>query len=565
MLSWRSFLSHLAITCSIVGAQIEVGGPRRHAVLVGIEGYANRNLWEDHPLAHTVEDAEAMGAVLRRAGYEVVVLSDLSGKDDPRLRPTKDNIERELFGEPPEKPVQSDLVSEVHGGVFRRCAPGDTVLVALAGHGLRFDDEEPDWWKDGFYGNTYFCPVEGIPFEEQRNTLLSMRSVYEAMDRSPASLRLLLVDASRRPGKRGIDAERMVELAPGTAVIYSCSFGQWSHEHDAIEHGVFFDSLIDGLAGQAAGEDGTVTVSGLFSFARERTMQRVDLLFHQEFRQHPELLSRVGETEVLLRPQDRIPQAPFPVTYEGEGAARVLVNSIGMRFRTIPAGTFSMGSESGNDGESPVHEVTITRPYDLAVHEVTVGQFRQFVAETRYKPGSEADGGGGRSVVLGVKTHRDPTLSWRSPGIPQTDEHPVTQVDWQDAVAFCSWLSRREGAIYRLPTEAEWEFAWTCRGRERMTDGNGVGSEDGHEFTSPVGTYSSNAFGLHDLSGNVWEWCQDWHANYPAKPLIDPHGPEFGHEKVTRGGSWSRHGFRSPTSPAHFDNEIGMRVVREIH
>ena len=152
------------------------------------------------------------------------------------------------------------------------------------------------------------------------------------------------------------------------------------------------------------------------------------------------------------------------------------------------------------------------------------------------------------------------------PGFEQTDQHPVVNVSWNDAVAFAEWLSRKEGKTYRLPTEAEWEYA--CRagtttryfcgddaeglaevGKRRGWDGPGkvsrldvtIAARDGFVYTAPVGRYRPNAWGLHDMHGNVWEWCWDWYGAdyYKALTRGRPAGPLEAADRVIRGGSWS--------------------------
>ena len=286
-----------------------------------------------------------------------------------------------------------------------------------------------------------------------------------------------------------------------------------------------------------------------------------------------------------------------------------LTNSIGMKFRLISAGEFMMGSrksaktiaelfdskESNFSDEHPRHRVSITRDFYLGKHEVTVGQFRQFVSDTGYKTEAEKSDQGGRGFNQETEEFEDgKQYSWRDPGFPQTDRHPVANVTWNDAVAFCEWLSKKEGEKYRLPTEAEWEYS--CRGGtstlyhhgddpEGLADvGNvhdgtatdrfgwkgGIKSKDGHVFLSEVGTFKNNAFGLYDMHGNVWEWCSDWYADdyYESSPRRDPQGPDNGSSRVLRGGSWvnssqsCRSALRFRFSPDFRSPNLGFRVLR---
>jgi formylglycine-generating enzyme required for sulfatase activity len=251
-----------------------------------------------------------------------------------------------------------------------------------------------------------------------------------------------------------------------------------------------------------------------------------------------------------------------------------VTNSIGMQLAMIPPGEFLMGSpESEPEAyrfEKPQHRVTITEPFYLGVHEVTIGQFRRFVNATGYRTQAERDGRGGSGwdESTGELVGPDPRYCWRTTGFTQTDEHPVVNVSWNDAVAFGAWLAKTENKRYRLPTEAEWEYA--CRAgtttryfcgndpeqlvqvgnvpdgciRRKLTNGYPrmyLVSYDGYVYTAPVGSFQPNEFGLHDMHGNVFEWCQDWfgtHYKQSDLPAEDPMGPQAGTARVTRGGAW---------------------------
>ena len=307
-------------------------------------------------------------------------------------------------------------------------------------------------------------------------------------------------------------------------------------------------------------------------------------------------------------------------------AADTAENSIGMQMVRIPAGTFRMGSDATVDqlaadfpgydrsrlqkldDEAPVHEVRITSPFYLGKFEVTVGQFRRFLAESGHVPESIADGTGayGYNPDYDPATSprgdafdgRSPRYSWSNPGFPQGDNHPVVNVTWGDAQALAAWLSRKEGKTYRLPTEAEWEYACRAGTRTHYHAGNtpddllrvgntfdidaaenwpkwqnyALRGSDGFAFTAPVGSFAANAWGLHDMHGNAWEWVSDWHDDhyYSRSPVDNPQGPETGDVKVRRGGSWhtwslyARASFRNWNSVQTRYTLLGMRLLREI-
>ena len=216
----------------------------------------------------------------------------------------------------------------------------------------------------------------------------------------------------------------------------------------------------------------------------------------------------------------------------------------------------------------------------MSCHEVTRGQFREFVEETGYRTDAERDGMGGMDFVDG-KWVQDPRFVWNANlGFPQSDDHPVVKVTWNDAVAFCQWLSTKDGARTHLPAEAQWEYA--CRaGTESLyhcgdsdpTLGEYAWScSNAYTRTHPVGLLKPNAWRIHDLYGNVWELCADWwEADYYAEsPMDDPAGPKTGLKRVTRGGSWvnfppvcgsTGRTHRSPHSRAP---DFGFRVVTVV-
>jgi len=288
----------------------------------------------------------------------------------------------------------------------------------------------------------------------------------------------------------------------------------------------------------------------------------------------------------------------------------------GLKLVYIPSGEFLMGGgESAEElvaafpeyrrkaeffsDEYPRHRVRITRGFWIGVYEVTVEQFRRFVEETGYLTEAERDGTGGWGCSLeqGRCFGRSTEYSWRDPGYPQSDLHPVVNVTWNDAVAFCDWLSAREGARYRLPTEAEWEYVARAGSETRYAFGDDpsalpgdarvlstkgretfphvqeldIDSASGEYFPVEVGRFEANAFGAHDMHGNVWEWCGDWYAPdyYAHSPSLDPSGPASGTRRVRRGGAWNsfplwvRPSFRNWNTPVSRCVNLGFRVLRE--
>lgn len=276
----------------------------------------------------------------------------------------------------------------------------------------------------------------------------------------------------------------------------------------------------------------------------------------------------------------------------GQAGPPQLRNTLDMQLVLIPPGRFIMGSPSGEpwrNGDEWPHRVEIIRPYYLSMHEVTVGQFRQFVEAECYQ--TECERNSQESTLLSafangvIETRR---YSWRNPGFSQGEDHPVVGLAWDDAAAFCQWLSGCEGCRYRLPTEAEWEYA--CRAGSSgafSLDREGLwldanvsetpdsdewthpGDIDGFRFTAPVGSFPANAFGLHDMHGNAAEWCSDWYGAdyYRQSERADPQGPQTGTSHVVRGGAFIFSGSRARSANREevFGPHIsvGFRVLRE--
>jgi formylglycine-generating enzyme required for sulfatase activity len=301
-----------------------------------------------------------------------------------------------------------------------------------------------------------------------------------------------------------------------------------------------------------------------------------------------------GEKRVLtarLEPNPSRETQPEERLQPSVSALEPVTNSLGMKLVPIPAGEFTMGTTpeamseirglmrreflayfDGQVRAAPQHRVTLTRPWLMGTTEVTVGQFRQFVEATGYVTEAERFGSGNSSKKAldadEKNADRKKRMTWRTPGTPVTDDSPVTQVTWNDAVAFCNWLSGKEsrspcyrqdaggswselagGDGYRLPTEAEWEYACRAGSTDEPSARDGLAwlkerawfNMNQRGGPQPVAGKLPNAFGLFDMRGNVLEWCQDRFgpSYYLASPPSDPPGPAAGGERVQRGGAWA--------------------------
>jgi len=319
-------------------------------------------------------------------------------------------------------------------------------------------------------------------------------------------------------------------------------------------------------------------------------------------------------------------------------------NSLGMKMVRLTGGQFEMGMldehrlklehkasayqrEIHDYVEKPAFPVRLSSDYSIGETEVTISQFRAFIEATGYQTDAEK---AGQAWVFQPKAEAPldrfslvKGASWKNPGFDQDDSHPVTCISWHDALAFCRWLSKKEGVTYRLPTEAEWEYA--CRAGTRSSYFSGenpdsvyaagnvadaslyalhpedvlrqrvVGLDakdgDGFPFTAPAKSFQANAWGLYDTHGNVWEWCHDKYSDRyyhdmidearkkgsrsKPEPVVDPQGPEdtpkheHGDWRSLRGGSWyvaplqCRSSVRAFAEARDAFSYIGFRVVRE--
>jgi len=241
----------------------------------------------------------------------------------------------------------------------------------------------------------------------------------------------------------------------------------------------------------------------------------------------------------------------------------------------IPAGHFQMGDLQGKGfrNEQPVHEVSVAQ-FAIGRSELTVGEFRQFVNTTGYKTDAEKAGDCWRYTQEPKKNQQ---ASWHQPNFFQTDRHPVVCVSWNDVIAYTQWLSQQTGQQYRLPTEAEWEYAARAGLNTNYWWGNEVGSnqancrndecDDHFEYTAPVNSFRANPFALYDTAGNVWEWtCSAYESTYQG---AEQHCNNNGNLFALRGGSWDINvrGVRSAsrnwdkTTDRYID--VGVRLARQ--
>ncbi|WP_448097288.1 SUMF1/EgtB/PvdO family nonheme iron enzyme [Luteibacter yeojuensis] len=304
---------------------------------------------------------------------------------------------------------------------------------------------------------------------------------------------------------------------------------------------------------------------------------------------------------------ERVTNAKLYSSYKpGQVFADRFIDSTGQApaMVVVPTGKFLMGSPDGEAGhdadEAPVHEVQVDKGFAMARSSVTIGQFRDFVRSSGYVPQSQSMGGGSVYDEQSGGLRDEPSVTWQDDyaGKPGQERLPVINVSWNDAKAYADWLSQRTGKKYRLPSEAEFEYALRAGGTtrywwgdgnpgsrvENLTGGNDrsgsgrrwsnafPGYKDGYWGPAPVMSFTPNPFGLYDMGGNVSEWVADcWHDNYVRAPRTAEAWVNPGcSRRVIRGGSWGsapdmvRSAYRQGASADLRNARVGFRIVREL-
>ena len=566
----------LVPVADVLFATPQAAKPRKVAFLVGVGKYDHK--FTDLGTAPE-NDVGELAKTLTDGGFEVVTLT---GTGTGANRATKANVEDRF----------KDVLRG--GGGKPAVKDGDTVLVVLCGHGVQDKALDPATGKAE--EQPFYCPVDAWP--DDTKSMVPLNGLIRASEASGATT-LFLVDACRevppdvnRGTRTGIQGKKVV-LPAKTAVLFSCGQGQLAHQDGTLGenkkgHGLFTYAVLKTLK-----SGGRVSWTRLVAGVEEAfESDEFKALLPKGKTQSPLLATgELGATEVLAA------KAGGDMAKKPADGKEYTSKTTGMKFVRIPAGTFQMGSpneEKDRSGDEELHEVTLTKDFYLGVYEVTRGQFRKFVDDSGYKTEGEADGKRGNGWDAATKAWtQDAKHTWKNTGFEQTDEHPVVLVSWNDAVAFCNWLSNKDGKEYRLPSEAEWEFACRAGSKTRYHFGDddenlakygnvadtdfrtatgndgGIKASDGFGFTAPVGKLKANAFGLYDMHGNVWEWCQDYYGKYAkVGSSRDPMQSikQSDDRRVVRGGSWALNaGYclaanrNSSTPDTRFDS-FGFRV-----
>jgi formylglycine-generating enzyme required for sulfatase activity len=476
---------------------------RKLAFVAGVSKYQKDGLTN---LKYAEDDARDLSAELKKHGFAVLTVVG----QEATLGKLTDELGR-FFS------------------ATKKLSKEDVVLVSLSGHGRQA--------LQGVEEHPFFCPYDAR-FGDT-DTLLSLNWVMDRIkEDSASSQNLLLVDACRdnpAKGGKGVDGSTVRSLPNKLSVFFSSSAGTQSYESDKIRHGLFTHFVLDGLQGKAADLDGEVTWLGLSSYVMKQVRKESPNLVERE--QSPNLLGNLVRQPVLAYVNRPVPFPP-PRPPAPLAPGTVIENSIGTKLVLIPAGEFQMGSADSDTEasaeERPQHRVRLSNAYYLGKYELTQREWKA-VMETEPWKGQDY--------------------------VSEGDDYPAVYISHGDAEEYCRRLSalpaeRAAGRLYRLPTEAEWEYG--CRGGNQAPTKYHFGDSEadlvkyawydknasvvGEQYARPVGQKLVNGYGLHDMHGNVWEWCSDVYASdyygTSAASGPDPTGPSGGSRRVNRGGSW---------------------------
>ena len=522
----------------------------------------------------------------------------------------------EMYGfatEVHENPDKKAILRVLEAWQQKRFPEDAQLLVFLSGHGA-FSELQ----TKGF-----FVPKEGKASDPYNETHLDLTTIGNIVTKISCRHILLSIDAcysgtidqeiafrgkpafGRPVPATGYDPrDPLIERQLRNKSRLLLTSGGKERTPDGQEHSPFAGAFLRGLRRAYTDGDGMLLFSDLLAL-----MERVSPRPHQGalpghedggFVFVPKALPVPASPRPETRPSTSVP-TPKPVDLPG-----------GPRMIHIPGGSFDMGDEFGDGGsdEKPVHRVTLSDFY-LARTELSVADFAPFIKATGYQ--TDADKDGGSYSWTGQKWEKKAGVNWKCDAQgkvrPESEyNHPVIHVSWYDAVNYCNWLSKAHGYTpvyrisgttvtanwqangYRLPTEAEWEYAARSGGKKyKYAWGNGnpkgniadetakkqfsnwtiwTGYTDGHTYTAPVGSFEQGDLGLADMTGNVWEWCWDWYGTYPDGAQTNPRGPDTGAYRVRRGGSWSftasllRVASRDLGGPGYRYNFLGFRPAR---
>ena len=538
---------------------------QRLALVIGNAAYGGNN-----KLHNPVNDAQDMAKVLRQVGFEVTEVYDAG------LRKMKEAIQ--TFGQKLQQ----------RGGVG---------LFYFSGHGVQYA------------GENYLIPIGATEtitaVGHFQYEALPAGYVLATMEDAKNDVNIVILDACRdNPFKslfRGSGSEGLAAMPVpnGSLIAYSTRPGKRALDgsgrnspyvkylkQELPKSGVSVQDMLTNVRVAVMSETGGEQAPGYYS----------------ELNRPFCFVGSCGQTAGPSVAQAPVTVTPSPpptvVTTPPVSTGNVFRDTLqdgsqGPEMVRIHSGRFLMGSppdEKGRNEDERQHEVRVAN-FAIGKYEVTVGQFKSFVKATQYK--TEAEESGGCNSLTKSGWEQDASKTWRNPGFSQTDDHPVVCVSWNDAMAYVDWLSQQTGKTYRLPTEAEWEYAaragtttaryWGDDPDKGCSFANGADQtakaqfsgwpimecQDRYVYTAPVGRFRPNAWGLYDMLGNVWEWtCSEYDEDYGGSEQRCLSEGAAG-PCVLRGGSWDsdpqwlRGAARDRGDPHGGDSGWGFRLARD--
>lgn len=558
-----------------ISASALADSPKKYALLVGVSKYNHASFNEPAPLRFPEIDAGELGDVLKLSGYEIKLLVGRQATQ-AAIRSALQDLRR---------------IGSEEGVIF----------LAFFGHGVELGDSKnyfcpydalTDYVKDGGGQIALDGEGRGIIAPDPKTLVSLPDDIMAGIRLSPAGNKVLVLDACRQDPSKERSFQHRQKVAPGafgtnltlndlpsnTAVLFACRANEYAFENERWGHGAFTKLLLE--------EFRSVTEDGLGARTlSDKLSQKVQAF---QYQQRPDSLvkgtvdlqllasaanvSRPLVTLTPTRPVDPLPSRPAEPTgntagAEGRSAGEERSdNGLGLRLVWCPAGQFTMGSPAtetwrSDDNRENQVEVTLSRGFWLGKTEVTQGEWEK---------------------VMGTRPWQGESL------VREGSSYPATHVSWDDAMEFCGKLTSQEkeagrlsiGWRYTLPTEAQWEYA--CRAGSRTAYGFGDdasrlgdyawydknGWDVGEKYAHEVGRKRANAWCLHDMHGNVWEWCSDWYGDRLPGGR-DPSGPlRGGSDRVLRGGSWlllpadARSAARYYDVPENRNSNRGFRLAR---
>ena len=531
----------------------------RYALVIGNNKYTKVQVLEN-----PVNDATDIAAKLKALGYQVELQTNIG----------KAAMDRAIYNY-----MQRLAGSRENEGFFW-----------FAGHGVQID------------GENYLLPVDVDDTDDLsvRHTSYSVKLLTESFDsRAKNKVNIVVLDACRnnpfksssgtRSLSRGLSVIKDNELPSDLFIIFSTAADTAAKDGTGKRNSPFAEAFMKNMD---SSEDISIVVRSITmdtlrltnNTQRPFTGGSIISLNYYSIKSG---INKPQTTTTTVTPQ------PAPVVQPPPIPANMVY---------IKGGTFTMGSPANEPeriNDEVQHQVTVSSFY-MGKYPVTVGEFQRFVNATRYRTEAEKDRGG--FVFTGSQWELKADANWRNPYFSQGDNNPVVLINWNDAVQYCNWLSGQEKLTpaytingnnvtlnknangYRLPTEAEWEYACRAGTTTPFSTGNNITTSQANyngngpynnnakgeyrKKTTAVGSFTPNTWGLYDMHGNVNEWCWDWYENYSSKSQNDPIGADSGFFRVFRGGSWIknandlRSARRDVLMPDDRFSNIGFRIVR---